>query len=102
MSEVKHTPGPWKAEGDQVWGYDEEGQQIVIAVTAGAVPDRFNEDAPWLEANASLIAAAPELLNTILAYKFHHKIMLEIAGDTDCPCKICKMAEAVISKAKDE
>ncbi len=44
--------------------------------------------------------AAPELLETVIAYRLHHKLMLQIADDTDCPCKICQMAEAVIAKIR--
>lgn len=65
MNEIKHTPGPWHWD-DTVWGYDPEQQ------------------APWLvdgnddrilsgtiecnEANARLIAAAPELLLSLMPF----------------------------------
>jgi len=54
----KHTPGPWTATfEDYRWVIDcqgEFGPRKVLAVTAGFYPKH--------EANARLIAAAPELL----------------------------------------
>ena len=50
---IKHTPGPWRCEGSSVWrenGLDMD--QPSLATTHG----------PFAEANARLIAAAPELL----------------------------------------
>ena len=74
MNETKHTPGPWTASSHSIWGpkHDESkhsnGQVLVAQVIRGihrADPqldggaDRFGFDS---EADARLIAAAPELL----------------------------------------
>jgi hypothetical protein len=82
---TKHTPGPWKIfEG---WGADKRRPVIVdsipdvdgkfvgncICYTASTNPD--------IEANAKLIAAAPELLN---ACKAAMRI-LDLWGANDCP-----------------
>jgi hypothetical protein len=64
MSEIKHTPGPWEWD-DEVWAeYDPEqrapwligsdGQQVLT----GRIKCRT-------EADARLIAAAPDLLKTL-------------------------------------
>jgi hypothetical protein len=57
----KHTPGPWKATfEDYRWVIDcqgEFGPKKALAVTAGFYPKH--------EANARLIAAAPELLEAL-------------------------------------
>ena len=65
MSEARHTPGPWYAEvgdpkvpgmtpGYDVWHHTGIGQ--IARVRPGLEPD------PTAEANARLIAAAPDLL----------------------------------------
>ncbi len=53
----KHTPGPWFCEnGDNRWTiWDDEGMACICDVHAGIEPDPS-------EANARLIAAAPDLL----------------------------------------
>ena len=68
MSEVKHTPGPWKfdPEDDSIVGHD-----VHISI---ATIDHFDEGGekgfnfgPISSANARLIAAAPELLEALQA-----------------------------------
>ena len=61
---MKHTPGPWIADngGSEVWGIFEEstGGELayLIKLPLGESSKKFNES----EANAHLIALAPELL----------------------------------------
>lgn len=67
--EVKHTPGPWKANGAEVWGT----HAIRFSLTTGGTPMIAtvckHEDAerafPY-DANARLIAAAPDLLESAI------------------------------------
>lgn len=57
MEKQKHTPGPWKA----VEGKDFDGEKEIVI--RGHEQGRIMRIAnAWLEANACLIAAAPELL----------------------------------------
>lgn len=70
MAEMKHTPGPWKA-GPPATGMDpyahryvHAGGELVASVSAGYAPDRRLEKD--LDANARLIAEAPELLRVLL------------------------------------
>ena len=98
MSNKKHTPGPWKV--DDLW-VDDLWKDDVVDTKGSLVVSAYGDyENPTTQANARLISAAPELLETVVAYRLHHKLMLQIADDTDCPCTICKMAEAAISKAK--
>lgn len=61
MSESKHTPGPWKAYGFMITGGD--FRQVADCNMPVGTPGR-EEDATVDEdqANARLIAAAPDLL----------------------------------------
>jgi hypothetical protein len=43
-----------------------------------------------------------DLLDVVIAYRFHHKLLLSNSGNIDCPCKICKLAEDIIYRAKKE
>lgn len=75
MSEVKHTPGPWV---DQPSKY-RDGVLVVRANAPGGriLAEFGSEDEPLDEidqANARLIAAAPELLETL-------KILRNTVGD---------------------
>jgi hypothetical protein len=54
MSDAKHTPGPWVADGCVV-NYDAQLPAIAVCV---------RHNAEW-EANARLIAAAPDLLDAL-------------------------------------
>lgn len=49
---MQHTPGPWHITDDYITGPDD----LVI------VDFEFNGNSTWNEANARLVAAAPELL----------------------------------------
>jgi len=51
---AKHTPGPWHFEAGRIWQRGDNPQPIAYADT---YPDEIER-----EANARLIAAAPELL----------------------------------------
>lgn len=86
----KHTPGPWTFKGRTVRGphpRDPEGRTRIVV---NAIWDRGTYVGE-AEANARLIAAAPELLEAL-------EIALDCAGDAWWAEK----AEAAIAKAKGE
>lgn len=58
MKEFKGTPGPWSQEEGVISGL---GEPYVVAVVTEVNPDKYIE-----EANANLIAAAPNLLKALL------------------------------------
>ena len=97
MSE-KFTKGPWKATYDSqlraaIEIYNTE-DRIMVAV----LPDRGTVEAmPEIEANANLIAAAPDLyeaLETTCEYCIGKEA-------TDCPCEWCITGKA-LRKARGE
>ena len=80
MSGVKHTPGPWRIDvnGSENWTVDYEGPSstfMTICASGRREPVGFAvEPTAWgnddeIEANARLIAAAPDLL--AVAIKSH-------------------------------
>ncbi len=60
----------------------------------------------WLAAysagRAPLLELAIELTKMTEAYRLHHKLMLQITNDTDCPCSICKQAIELLDRARKE
>lgn len=80
MADMKHTPGPWTVIGPigaGIWITDESGNNQ-IAVVYGAA------NTPGADANARLIAAAPELyeaLKLICAMFDDRRIVRNIAND---------------------
>ena len=86
----KHTPGPWKIgtpppNGEQTVGTD-QGLMVAVATTGAGVQTK---------ANASLIAAAPDLLEALkgLMALSDHRVDLRDAA---------KAARAAIAKATGE
>jgi len=90
MSE-KHTEGPWEWDAN-VWDYDPE-QEAPWLVSAGNDKVLFGQIGCTSEANARLIAAAPDLLEA-LQDLFHS---FEMADAIECD--IGRKARAAIAKA---
>lgn len=71
MSEIKHTPGPWNLyvdeDGDAIavskWVEGRNGGTIGVSIARMPVPDKLSR--PEINANASLIAGAPDLLEAL-------------------------------------
>ena len=95
----KHTPGPWSYTMDKERGWDfkltaDHGKTVIVSGCGCC-------DSPWVscEADARLIAAAPELLEAL------EKIvrMFEGADDTVWAVEDYRQkARAAIAKAKGE
>ena len=57
----KHTPGPWVVKGDKVYALDDcEHHPVADCTTNHTCRDEWD-----VEANAQLIAAAPDLLDML-------------------------------------
>lgn len=63
MKDFKGTRGPWCWEGDDIWN----GEEMVTALIDGY------QAADVHEANAKLIAAAPELLEALQTLIYGHE-----------------------------
>ena len=89
---MTHTPGPWTIEGtrdsDEFWVVKDEGPVCEISQTFG-YPDAD-------EANARLIAAAPDLLAALQEWTS----MAVNSGLEGCD-EILEQAEAAIAKAEE-
>lgn len=80
---IQHTPGPWRVQGTGIWGGHADGLERLIA---GLWTHYVGQQ--QTEANARLIAAAPELLEALKAL-----LSPDAEGDVD-------MAIAAIRKAE--
>lgn len=100
MSEKKHTPGPWKWDGDSLWhfgsGYERyDGDQPDPHRYTGIDANKKLWASPILAANKALIAAAPDLLAVC-------QELVESAAywsEYDVPLGIVDRLKAAISKA---
>ncbi len=64
VSETKHTPGPWFTDGPMILAHDKHAgspAKFVVADLTGGIA----KPADTREANARLIAAAPDLLAVV-------------------------------------
>ena len=96
MSETKHTPGPWCLSDESPMIIEDECK--VIVGSASTYPNSgYFPGQKEAEANARLIAAAPELLEAL------EKALDDSACDGDqCGTEWHELARAAIAKAKGE
>ena len=99
MSETKHTPGPWTATYDSQLRALIEIYSIEDRILVAVLPDRGTVEAmPEIEANANLIAAAPDMYE---ALEFECKNCLgrySISKDSN-ECALYIRGECMIAKA---
>ena len=95
----KHTPGPWEIEEHYHFGYrwisGPQHSQLAQVVWCMEYEDR----SPECEANAHLIAAAPELLEALEYYV--EKVADLSRYGVIIETSLREKAEAAIAKAKD-
>ena len=95
MSKTKHTPGPWRVQATgHSFVVEAHTHTEVISVDENGNPCRWSE---YNEANARLIAAAPELLEVL-------RLMVAMAETGMCDFNphdeyVMDKAKAVIDKA---
>lgn len=94
---TKHTPGPWKVHDRWYVGQDKDGSgtHAEVKCCVGVPSDREDEH----EANARLIAAAPDLLAMLEEELQDRQCMINCDGPhADCHCWWCR-AKRVAFKA---
>ena len=103
MNEAKHTPGPWHLEemgynssSYYIRGSSESGDRLTIG--KGAVAHIPRSTVNPMEANARLIAAAPELLDALRGLLALEEENLRGYDDIDV-CAEVQFARAAIAKA---
>jgi len=98
---MKHTPGPWKLDTEDFEVFEQEGGMICTVRHPQDSPcidvgdDGYAEAAEACEANAHLIAAAPDLLVALkdMVRTYHPRQ----CGDLNC---VCTTAAQAIAKAE--
>jgi hypothetical protein len=99
----KHTPGPWFVNGP--WHIQAQGQMgdirpRIVAQAVNARPDT-PEGLATLDANARLIASAPELLEMLaLALPYVEEAESDPVNKKGSVAKLIKQIRAAIAKAE--
>lgn len=100
--ELKHTPGPWLTEpGDTMIGIRAESQQGFYRVADVGGEPYWKKFTPTDEANACLIAAAPDMLAALknAMASADEDLKQHKSGRTDDCAKAYAMCEAAVAKA---
>ena len=100
MSEPKFTKGPWKATYDSQLQAAIEIYNTEDRVLVAVLPDRDTIEAmSEIEANANLIAAAPDMYEALECAC--DKYCIGYAGDSLVKCEDCVIQKALL-KARGE
>ena len=99
MSESKHTPGPWMATMANMITTANAHMELA---TVWANPSRVHVPEEEAEANARLMAAAPDLLGSIVSLVDILDDYINARGDIDLDSLTLQPARAAIAKAKGE
>lgn len=95
-----HTPGPWTVDEDnKVWGKAECCDGPKCDMCRVPVASSLAEDSDMEEADARLIAAAPELLEVAIMATSHSCSTFE-CGDDLLHCPVRHHAREAVAKAK--
>lgn len=100
-----HTPQEWVADGCTVYALNVEGTNRFVSFVNGgwATNGRLRTDQEELEANATLMSAAPELLDALIECDKLFRILGHIAAaDEPCDGSVGWKIRAAIAKATGE
>ena len=87
MNEFKGTPGPWEKDGVEIRGTTQHQSEYICAMSVGYEPE-----------DASLIAAAPELLAALQAVKVFMAEQTVVAEGLDVWVKVNKAIYKALGK----
>ena len=92
-----HTPGPWLVEGRTVYALNDDGYNRFSALVQDA-----HTPGDELEANARLIAAAPELLEALedIANDYAERFDMDSQSTNPGMKVVVENARAAIAKAR--
>jgi hypothetical protein len=91
---MAHTPGPWKvADRFYIFMDDDVACEVAKVCDENIDDDMLGQ----CDADARLIAAAPELLDALVAMREAF-----LSNGTDSQHSACRMADAAILKARGE
>ena len=82
----KHTPGPWRIHAGTIKFHIDNNKEGVCSTSGDSI---------WDEANANLIAAAPELLEAL-------KEIIKLYGRSRLPARVDAIAKGKAAIAKAE
>jgi hypothetical protein len=111
MSETKFTPGPWSQahrETRTSWGYSTEvftpRNDEVVATVAWYPRDADEGGAigTYREANAHLIAAAPELYEALVHFIEDPTFQVAVGGNPNVVDRMLDHARAALAKARGD
>ena len=94
MSEVKHTPGPWRYEPQN--GSPTTGQHMISGSKPGYLAEVRDCGSGDVVANAHLIAAAPDMLEALKAALSLIEIAIPFDGEVN------RMVRNAIAKAEGQ
>ncbi len=98
---TKHTPGPWKMSGANTV----HGPDCIIAFVGTCDEEVRKFSSERQNADAHLIAAAPELLAAceaaLRSYDLAHEVECNLGPEDVCSCHV-GMLRTAVAKAKGE
>lgn len=95
----KHTPGPWKAVHDTIYRASVVGHELLHPIATIRLKKRARAVTGEARANAQLISACPELLESLLEMVEVHQRGLP---HPMASCAYCQKANAAIAKARGD
>jgi hypothetical protein len=97
MNGFKHTPGPWEYDSQPHHIRIESENTIICYIIGDSVSSRLNSQ-NIIDANATLIAAAPEMLDALIAQYRYNQWKCTHCMEDEINCKKLK---CVINNAKN-
>ena len=95
-----HTPGPWTCDVTDFGGSNTNSFYVLIDANSHSVARVLTHSRPY-EANAAIIAAAPDMLAMLKSAALWIEATAEMTGDAEAAKYLTKL-QATIAKAEGE